>query len=63
MVGPSRGLRSQLRYATSVGASHAVIIGEDEISTGLYKLRNLRESDQSEATVEEILSLFRKEED
>ena len=63
MVGPSRGLRSQLRYATSVGASHAVIIGEDEISTGLYKLRNLRESDQSEATVEEILSLFRKEKD
>ena len=63
MVGPSRGLRSQLRYATSVGASHAVIIGEDEISTGVYKLRNLRESDQSEATVDEILSLFRKKED
>ena len=63
MVGPSRGLRSQLRYAASVGASHAVIIGEDEISTGVYKLRNLRESDQSEATAEEILTFFGKEED
>ena len=63
MVGPSRGLRSQLRYATSVGASHAVIIGDDEISTGAYKLRNLRKSDQSEATAEEILAFFSSSKD
>ncbi len=34
VVAPSRGIKSQLRYATSIGATHAVIIGDNELQKG-----------------------------
>ena len=55
IIGPSRGLRSQLRYASSVEASHVVIIGEDELAKGKYVLRNLGDSEQKDGTPEEII--------
>ena len=55
IIGPSRGLRSQLRYASSVNASHVVIIGEDELTEGKYVIRDLRDSKQKNQTPEEIV--------
>jgi len=40
-VGPSRGLRSQMRYASNMNASHTIIIGDDELSSGSYTVRDL----------------------
>ena len=49
LVGPaSRGLRSQLRYASSVDATHALIIGDDELERGSIVLRDLEEGEQEE---------------
>ena len=44
----SRSLRSQLRYASSVGASHAVIIGEDELRRGMLTLRDMAKGEQAD---------------
>ena len=55
VLGPSgRGLRSQLRYASSIAATHAVIVGDDEISRGVVVLRDLAESKQREVGPEEL---------
>ena len=48
VLGPPRGLRSQLRYATSIGATHAVIIGDNEIASDTVVLRDLVRGEQSE---------------
>jgi histidyl-tRNA synthetase len=49
LVGPStRGLRSQLRYASSVDATHALILGDDELQRGTIVLRDLGEGEQEE---------------
>ena len=55
VMGPSRGLRSQLRYASSIGADYAVIIGDDEIAKGKFTLRKLKESIQREVSPNEII--------
>ena len=55
VMGPSRGLRSQLRYASSINADYAVIIGDDEIDKGKFTLRQLGESTQQELSSEEII--------
>ena len=48
VLGPSRGLRSQLRYAGSIDATHAVIIGDDELAKNTVILRDLAQGRQEE---------------
>ena len=58
-LAPPRGMRAQLRYASNTGATHAVIIGDDELSTGAATLRDLAASSQVEvplASIAEVLS-------
>ena len=59
-VGPSRGLRSQMRYASHMNASHVIIIGDDEIAAGLYTLRDLTKGDQTEVTADGILNFVKE---
>jgi len=47
VVAPARGLKSQLRYASSIDASHALILGEDELRDGIVTLRDFATSQQS----------------
>jgi len=58
ILGPSRGLKSQLRYAGSIEATHAVIIGEEEIAKGKVVIRDLEKSEQLETPFENVLSLL-----
>ncbi len=47
-LAPPRGLRAQLRYASNSGATHALIIGDDELANGVAALRDLTNSTQEE---------------
>ena len=60
VIGPSRGLKSQLRYANSINASHCIIIGDDELKDGAYTVRNLNDSDQSKLSPKAIMEKFSK---
>ena len=53
-LAPPRGLRAQLRYASNTGATHAVIIGDDELARGVATLRDLTHSAQSEVSLTAI---------
>ncbi|MCH8061187.1 MAG: histidine--tRNA ligase [Chloroflexi bacterium] len=62
VVGPTgRGLRSQLRYASSIEATHAVIIGDDELQKGVAILRDLSASEQQEVKPDELIALLSDE--
>ena len=56
VLAPSgRSLRAQMRYASSIGATHAVIIGESELQSGRLALRDLSHSEQHELSREDLL--------
>ena len=59
VLGPSgRSLKSQLRYASAIDATHAIIIGERELSAGVVTLRDLAKSEQREVSPNELLQLL-----
>ena len=53
-----RSLRSQMRYASSVYATHAVIIGDDELQKGVVQLRDLVKSEQQEIKPEDLMRIL-----
>ena len=54
----SRGLKSQLRYASSIQATHSVIIGTDELATQTFILRDMGSSTQTVFKKEELLKII-----
>jgi histidyl-tRNA synthetase len=59
IVAPARGLKSQLRYASSIHASHALILGEDELRDGTVTARNFATKEQSSMARDELSSWLR----
>lgn len=57
-LAPPRGMRSQLRYASNKGATHAVIIGDDELEKGIATLRDLDNSSQSEVPLDSLAKVL-----
>ena len=55
LLAPSgRSLRGQLRYAASVNATHAAILGADELARGSVTLRDLSRSDQRDVPMDKL---------
>lgn len=57
-----RGLKSQMSRASKLGASWALIVGEDEIRKGKYQLKNMATGLQQEVSQEEIKKIIRETE-
>jgi histidyl-tRNA synthetase len=55
-----RGLKNQLSRASKLEAAWALIIGEEEIRKGRYKLKEMRTGAQKEAGREELLQVLRR---
>ena len=47
-----RNLRSQLRYASAIEATHTVIVGEDELRKGVVTLRDMDRGEQRELALD-----------
>jgi len=55
-----RSLKNQLSRASKLEATWAIIIGEEEIRKGRYKLKEMRTAAQKEAGQEELLEILKK---
>ena len=55
-----RSIKSQISRANKLGASWILIIGEEEIKEGKYKLKNMASGLQVEGTQDEILKIIRE---
>ena len=53
-----RSLKSQMKYADKIGASYTCIIGKDEVDKGSATLKNMKTSEQSERSFEELLNFM-----
>ena len=60
-LAPPRGMRSQMRYAANTGATHAVIIGDNELAKGVVSVRDLGRSEQVEVALDEIVDKLRRQ--
>ena len=59
ILGPTdRSLRSQLRYASSMKATHAVIMGDAELQKGVVTLRDLAKSEQQEVSPDRLVQVL-----
>jgi histidyl-tRNA synthetase len=53
-----RGLGAQLKQASSIGASFAVIIGPKEVEEGKFTLRDMSTGSQESLALKEIIELL-----
>ncbi|MBC7084923.1 MAG: histidine--tRNA ligase [Methanomethylovorans sp.] len=51
----NRNFKSQLSYANNIGARYALILGEREISEGLFTLKDMNSGRQESLTLNEII--------
>lgn len=51
--------KNKILYATKANADYVIIIGEDEVKTKTYTVKNLREFKQEQLTIEEIIKLLK----
>lgn len=56
-----RGLGAQLKYASTIGAEHAVIMGQKEVKAGKLVLRDMESGVQECLTLDEIESRLSRE--
>jgi len=52
-----RNLRKQMEYASSIGATYVVVLGEKEVSSGVYTVRDMESGKQTSLKFDEIINL------
>lgn len=55
----TRGLRAQFKYADKLGVNYVVVLGEDEVSNGVVKLRDMKSGDEVEIPVADAPDVLR----
>jgi histidyl-tRNA synthetase len=55
-----RSLKAQLRQANSLGSTHVVIIGEDEVKGGKVTLRNMATAEQKTVSGAALVELLKE---
>ena len=48
-----RGLKAQMKYADKIGAKYTVVLGDNEIDSGVAKLKNMENGEQTEIKLDD----------
>jgi histidyl-tRNA synthetase len=56
-----RSLKAQMREANKINANFIILIGEEELSKGIFVIKNLKERSQKNFTKSEIMKFFKEE--
>lgn len=55
-----RKIEKQIKSADKKGISQVLFIGDDELKTGIFKLKNIRTGDEQKLNIEELMNFFKK---
>jgi len=55
----NRSLKAQLRQANALGATHALIMGDDEVRAGRVVLRHMDKGEQQTVPVQDVVGMLR----
>lgn len=50
-----RGLKAQMKYADRIGARYVIVVGDDELQSGLAKLKDMETGDSTEVALDDSL--------
>lgn len=53
-----RSLKAQMKYADKIKARYCVVLGDEELKTGLCKMKNMKSSDINEIKISDIIKFF-----
>ena len=53
-----RSVRAQMKYADKLGAKFNVVIGDNEVDTGIAKLKNMSTGEETEIALETFVNGF-----
>ncbi len=53
-----RGLRAQMKYADKLGAKYTIVLGDNEISEGVAKLKNMANGEETEIAIATFVSSY-----
>lgn len=56
----NRGLKPQMKYANKIGARHTLVLGDNEIESGIFKIKNMQTGEQTEIKDDDITDFFKK---
>jgi histidyl-tRNA synthetase len=54
----SRSVKAQMKYANKIGAKNTVIIGENELSNNMARVKNMETGEQTEIALDQIKTLL-----
>ena len=54
----SRNLKGQLKYANKLGAKYSVVIGEDEMNSGVLTLKDMAKSEQTKVNIDDLINII-----
>ena len=54
-----RNLKGQMKYANKIGAAYTVVIGDDEVSSGMLTLKDMETGEQTSVATEDLMSHIR----
>lgn len=53
-----RSLRAQMKYANKLGAKYTIVLGDDEVESGIAKLKNMESGEETEIALQTFVSGF-----
>ena len=53
-----RSVKAQLKYANKLAFKNVLVIGEDELSSGIYRLKNMNTGEECDLNEEELINYF-----
>lgn len=53
-----RSVKAQLKYANKLAFKNVLVIGEDEMSSGIYRLKNMNTGEECDLNEEELINYF-----
>ncbi len=55
-----RGLRAQLKYANKIGTKFTCVLGDDEINSGVVRIKNMASGEETEIKLKNLVDEFYK---
>ncbi len=54
----NRSVKAQFKYANKVNANYTIVIGEDELSKGIVKLKNMVDGEEKEIALNDVVNIL-----
>nr|MCR5121716.1 ATP phosphoribosyltransferase regulatory subunit [Ruminococcus sp.] len=54
-----RGLKPQMKYADKLGVKYTLVLGDDEISSGKIRIKNMQSGEQTELAIDDLADFLK----